>query len=114
MKTLQKVLMAATIAAAVSTPAHASYPGDVAEKVVRGFTNATLGWAELGKNICNEATANGPLYIPIGFMKGAAHGAGRSVIGIIDLSTALIPSESMVHPAHVWEDMSTETSYGAQ
>lgn len=114
MKTLQKSLMAVAIVAAMSaTPVHAAYISGVAGKVVRGMSNAMLGWGELGKNVHNEVTEHGALYIPIGFMKGMAHSVGRSVIGVIELSTFLIPSESLVHPPLVWENLDTETRYGS-
>ncbi|BBL70423.1 hypothetical protein MoryE10_10290 [Methylogaea oryzae] len=111
---MRKALVAGAIAAALSAPAFADYPSDVAEKFGRGLSNGALGWVEFGKNLYNEPVQHGPLYAPVGLLKGVAHAVGRTLVGAIDVASFLIPSPSFVQPNYVWEHMDTETSYGVK
>lgn len=111
-KIIRKTLLPGAAAVLLSAPAFADYPSDVAEKFGRGLSNGALGWVEFFKNVYNEPVQNGPLYAPVGLLKGVAHTVGRTVIGGIDTASFLIPSDSFVHPDHIWENVNTETSYG--
>lgn len=114
MKTIRKAMAAGAIAAALSAPACADYSGDVAEKFGRGLSNGALGWVEFGKNVYNESVQHGPVYIPLGLLKGVAHAVGRTALGAADMASFLIPSPAFIQPGKVWEHMDTETSYGVK
>lgn len=114
MKTIRKVMAVGAIAAALSAPAFADYTSDAAEKFGRGLSNGALGWVEFGKNVYNEPLQHGPLYTPVGLLKGVAHAVGRTVVGAADMASFLIPSPSFIQPNNVWEHMDTETSYGVK
>lgn len=112
MKMIRQALLAVAMAAAVSAPASADYPSDVGDKLARGVSNTALGWTEFFKNGYNEPAQRGMLFMPFGVMKGVAHVCGRTALGIVDLISFPIPSQPLVHSSHIWENMSTETSYG--
>jgi putative exosortase-associated protein (TIGR04073 family) len=114
MKKIRHTLAFGMLATVLSAPAFAGYAEDVAEKLGRGLCNSAFGWVEFGKNLYNEPTQHGPLYAPIGLLKGVAHTVGRTVTGAIDTASFMIPSSPFVHPGHVWENMETETSYGVK
>lgn len=89
-----------------------SYTGDAAEKFVTGIANAATGWLELPKNVILVGQKEGPVYgATVGVAMGIMHTVGRSLIGVLDIATFLIPTKSSVNPLFIWEDFSRETSY---
>ncbi len=89
-----------------------SYTGDAAEKFVTGIANAATGWVELPKNIILVGQKEGPVYgATVGMAMGVMHTIGRSLMGVLDIATFLIPTKSSVNPPFIWEDFSRETSY---
>ena len=46
-----------------------------------------------------------------GVAMGIMHTVGRSLIGVLDTATFLVPTKSSVNPPFIWEDFSRETSY---
>lgn len=116
MKMTHMALAAAAIAAGmVGAPAFAAdYPTEVGTKFGRGLANASTGWVELFKNTYNEPARNGALYVPVGLAKGIGHTVGRTVIGVFDLATFMIPTNSTAHPDYVWNNFNTESNYGGK
>ena len=89
-----------------------NYLGSSSQKFISGVANAATGFAELPKNIILVSQKEGPLYgITIGTAQGLLHTVGRSLIGILDAATFLIPNKSPLNPPYIWQDLSTETSY---
>lgn len=82
------------------------------EKLVTGIANAATGFIELPKNIIlttqNENIVHG---MTIGLVSGVMHTVGRTVIGVFDVATFLIPTPPSIQPPFVWQDFSVETSY---
>lgn len=89
-----------------------NYFGDSSQKFVSGITNAATGFTELPKNIILISQKEGPLYgITLGTAQGLLHTVGRSLIGILDAATFIIPTNSSLNPPFIWQDLSRETSY---
>ena len=81
-------------------------------KFVSGVTNAATGFTELPKTIIVTTQTDGPLYgFTAGIAQGLLHTVGRSLIGIHDAATFMIPTNSPLKPLYVWQDLSTESSY---
>ena len=82
------------------------------EKFVTGIANAATGFLELPKNIIlttqEETIVHG---MTIGLVSGVMHTVGRTVIGVFDVATFLIPTPPSIQPAFIWQDFSVETSY---
>lgn len=89
-----------------------SYVSNSGGKFVSGIANAATGFTELPKNIILTSQKDGPLYgITLGTAQGLLHTVGRSLIGILDAATFIIPTNSSLNPPFVWQDLSRETSY---
>lgn len=51
----------------------------------------------------------------IGVVTGVVHTIGRTVVGLLDVVTFMIPTgPSSVQPQYVWNDFSRETTYGSR
>ena len=82
------------------------------EKFGNGIVNAATGFAELPKTIILTSQQENPLYgITLGTAQGLLHTVGRSLIGIVDAATFIIPNKTKITPSYVWQDFSTETTY---
>ena len=82
------------------------------QKFVSGVTNAASGFAELPRTIIVTSQNEGPFYgFTAGIAQGLLHTVGRSLIGIHDAATFMIPTRSPLKPLYVWQDLSKETSY---
>lgn len=82
------------------------------EKFGSGIVNAATGFAELPKTIILTSQQENPFYgITLGTAKGTLHVVGRSLIGILDAATFIIPHKTKIYPLYVWQDLSTETNY---
>ncbi len=88
------------------------YIGTSSEKFVTGIVNAATGVVELPKNIIlttqKETVVHG---MTIGLVSGVMHTVARTVIGVFDVATFLIPTPPSIQPPFVWQDFSVETSY---
>lgn len=93
--------------------AELSYGEMVRTKLASGLTNMSFGIFEMPKNIINTSNeVNVLLGVSGGAMKGALHTAGRLLGGSLDFITFLVPSQPITHPAYVWDDFKSETTYG--
>jgi|GEM_PF-400700 len=89
------------------------YGSQAAAKFSRGIINLATGWLEVPKNISNESQkSNAGVGLTYGTVKGSVHTAGRSAAGALDVATFYVPSPSIVHSEHVWDDFDRETTYG--
>ena len=93
-----------------------SYQNIMGEKFVSGIANVATGVIELPKNIVLTSQDKGIHYgMTIGLVSGVAHTIGRTVVGLMDVVTFMIPTgPSSVQPQYVWNDFSRETTYGAR
>jgi len=91
------------------------YGSQAASKFSRGIINLTTGWLEVPKNIGNESRqSNAGVGLTYGAVKGGVHAVGRTAAGALDTVTFFVPSKSIVHSDHVWDDFNTETTYGSR
>lgn len=93
-----------------------SYQNIMGEKFVSGIANVATGVVELPKNIVLTSQDKGIHYgMTIGLVSGVAHTIGRTIVGLMDVVTFMVPTgPSSVQPQYVWNDFSRETTYGAR
>lgn len=107
------LLTASLTVSADNTGNQQSYGAQVLDKAAHGLANISTGWLELPKNIYNTSRETNILY---GFIGGTGMGVfrtvGRTGVGVFDLITAPIPTDSLVRPGYVWNDFETKTTYG--
>jgi putative exosortase-associated protein (TIGR04073 family) len=101
-----------------ATTAHAessgiSYPARIGGKLGIGLINATTGMVEVPKSIMVETEQeNIWMGMSVGFVKGMVNAIGRSFLGMLDVVSFPIPTKPLVSPPVVFQDFSTETTYG--
>jgi putative exosortase-associated protein (TIGR04073 family) len=70
------------------------------------------GIAEIPKNIIIASHNEGPAYAATaGVMTGFLHMLGRTLCGVTDLVTFMIPTKPIVRPNYVWQSFNKETTY---
>ncbi|MBS3965132.1 MAG: exosortase system-associated protein, TIGR04073 family [Methylomonas sp.] len=90
-----------------------SYGEIVSRKLLTGLSNATLAAIEIPKSMIVVNNQSNVVWgIFGGGIKGIINTAGRSVVGVIDLVTAPLPTYPIVSPEFVWEDFYADTVYG--
>lgn len=91
----------------------ATYGEMVRTKLASGITNMAFGLAELPKNVINTSNeVNVLLGATGGVLKGTLHTLGRLLAGTLDFITFPVPSQPITHPAYVWQQFGTDTTYG--
>ncbi|MDT8377116.1 MAG: exosortase system-associated protein, TIGR04073 family [Mariprofundaceae bacterium] len=105
-----------TLGLLVTTPATAQeYATEAGAKFTRGLANTAAGWGEIPKNIANKSRDSNVLVgLTYGTAKGAAHTVGRTIAGVFDVATFLVPSDELVHSTYVWEQPREDTTYGVR
>ena len=89
-----------------------SYISQSGEKLLCGITNVATGFVELPKNIILKNQQEDGFYgVAVGLATGIMHSVGRTVIGLLDVVTFIIPTYPSVTPNYVWQDFSRETTY---
>lgn len=89
-----------------------SYPTKVGEKLSNGIVNVVTGVAEIPKTIMVTSRTKDPAYAATaGFMTGMVHMLGRTLFGVMDLVTFMIPTKPLVNPDYIWKNFDTETTY---
>jgi putative exosortase-associated protein (TIGR04073 family) len=88
------------------------YAGTAGEKFGIGVTNAATGWVEIPKTMYVSSMQDGLASgLTLGFFKGIANMAGRSLLGVSDIVTFMIPTKPMIGPSVIWRNFDQETSY---
>jgi putative exosortase-associated protein (TIGR04073 family) len=96
-----------------SLMAEETYGETVRTKLASGLTNMFFGMAEIPKNMINTSNeVNVLLGVTGGVLKGTLHTVGRLLAGATDFLTFPVPSQPITHPAFVWQDFRTDTTYG--
>lgn len=113
-KLLQNLTLATLILCCLSpASAEESYGETVRTKLASGLTNMSFGIAEIPKNMINTSNeANVLLGVTGGVLKGTLHSVGRLLAGAVDFLTFPVPSQPITHPTFVWQEFTTDTSYG--
>jgi len=90
-----------------------TYGEMVRTKLASGITNMAFGIAEMPKNMINTANeVNALMGATGGVLKGTLHTMGRLLAGGLDFITFPVPSQPITHPTFVWQQFSTDTTYG--
>ena len=84
------------------------YAGDPIEKLGRGITNVATGCIEIPKEIGRNVEKSGDMAgLIVGPFKGIAKAIGRTLAGVYEVVTFLIPLprryEPVIEPAYVFE-----------
>lgn len=114
-RTLATVLMAAFLLASLPVQADEteSYGHTFGRKVVNGLANIATSSLEIPKNIIIVNNQSNVIYGFIGgTLKGLLNMGGRIGVGVLDLVSAPIPTQPIVHPLYVWDNFDAETTYG--
>lgn len=75
------------------------YAGDPIRKLGRGVANTATGWIELPKEIMLETERSGDIGgLIVAPFKGIAKAIGRTLVGIYDVATFLIPLPRYYEP----------------
>ena len=92
-----------------------SYPEKAGAKLGNGMVNAVGGILEIPKTVIVTSRSDGPLYgATVGLMSGILHTLGRTLYGVADMATFLIPTKPLVDPDYIWNDSDRITSYQAK
>jgi len=77
-----------------------------------GIANAVGGFMEIPKTVIILSRSEGPVYgMTVGLMTGVLHTLGRTVYGVVDMATFMIPTKPLVDPDYVWNDFDRMTTY---
>lgn len=90
-----------------------SYPEKVGDKLAHGVANTVTGFVgEVPKNIILANKEKGPAYAATaGLFTGIVHGIGRTLTGVVDLVTFIIPTKPIIYPDYIWKEFDKETHY---
>lgn len=70
-----------------------AWGADPATKLSRGLVNTLWGWFEIVNEMGNEADRKGPwMGIPTGLVRGSFFGVGRTLTGVYEIVTFLLPN----------------------
>ncbi|ARO88297.1 exosortase system-associated protein, TIGR04073 family [Nitrosospira lacus] len=89
-----------------------SYPEKAGGKLENGIANAVGGFLEIPKTVMTTTRSEGPAYgMTVGLMAGFLHTLGRTIYGVVDMATFLIPTKPLVDPDYIWNDPDRITTY---
>ena len=88
------------------------YPTNAGEKLGSGVTNMITGVLEIPKTMIVTSRTDGIAYgMTNGFFVGIVHAVGRTLSGVFDVTTFVIPTTSFVQSEYIWNDFDQETTY---
>lgn len=89
-----------------------SYPENATSKLGSGAANAVSGLVEIPKNVMIASREEGPLYgMTFGLVAGILHTVGRTIYGVLDIATFMIPTQPLVEPNYIWNDFDKATIF---
>lgn len=111
---LATVFLAAFLLTSLPTQAEEETYGETfGRKLATGLANITTSSLEIPKNIILINNQSNVIYGFIGgTFKGLLNMGGRIGVGVLDLVSAPIPTQPIVHPLYVWDNFNAETTYG--
>jgi putative exosortase-associated protein (TIGR04073 family) len=90
-----------------------SYGAQIGHKAMNGLANVATGWIELPKSIINISNEHNVAFgASFGLLQGTMHTLSRTLSGVMDVATFMIPSKPAVHPEYVWQDFDMNSTYG--
>jgi putative exosortase-associated protein (TIGR04073 family) len=88
------------------------YPTNAGEKLGSGVTNMFTGVLEIPKTMIVTSRKDGLAYgMTNGFFVGIVHAVGRTLSGVFDVTTFVIPTTSFVQSEYIWNNFDQETTY---
>ena len=88
------------------------YIDKVGRKLENGIANAIGGFMEIPKTVIIITRNEGPIYgVAVGLIAGVMHTLGRTIYGVVDMATFLIPTKPLVEPNYIWNDFDRITIY---
>lgn len=92
MKKTLKVILTGLLVATILLIATDCFAENALDKLNRGLANGILGWVEVPREIVNISQDYTPFGgISYGTVKGTAKGTGRTIVGVYDTATFLVP-----------------------
>jgi putative exosortase-associated protein (TIGR04073 family) len=89
-----------------------TYIEKVGDKLAHGIANTVTGIGEVPKNIIIDSNKRGPAYgVPVGLLTGIVLGIGRTLTGVVDLITFVIPTKPIIYPDFIWENFDKTTHF---
>ncbi len=114
-KTRLAIAVALAIAAAPLLADEAEdeqFPTSIEQKLGAGLINATTGWVEIVKTPIAISKKDGlGLGLTVGLAQGIINMMGRTLWGMFDVVTFILPTKPMILPHVIWQDFDTETRY---
>lgn len=93
---------------------HPDYLDKVGGKLENGIANAIGGIVEIPKTVMLTSRNEGPVYgMTVGLLSGVLHTLGRTLYGVVDMATFMIPTRPLVDPDYIWNDSDRMTTYKA-
>jgi putative exosortase-associated protein (TIGR04073 family) len=91
-----------------------SYPANALGKLTNGVANVAFGVVEIPKTIFITSQSQGPAYgATAGILMGMMQMVSRTLNGVFDVATFIVPTKPLVTPVYIWNDFCTETSYNS-
>tara|TARA_B100000686_G_scaffold352976_1_gene456769 strand:- start:934 stop:1296 length:363 start_codon:yes stop_codon:yes gene_type:complete len=88
------------------------YPTHAGEKLGTGVANIVTGVLEIPKTMIVTSHTDGVAYgMTNGFFVGVVHAFGRTLSGVFDVTTFVVPTTSFVQSEFIWNDFDQETTY---
>jgi len=98
---------------AIADQQRQSYGAQIGYKALNGLANVATGWIELPKSIINVSNQHNVAFgASFGLLQGTMHTLSRTLSGVMDVATFMIPSKPAVHPDFVWQEFDVNSSYG--
>ena len=98
---------------AIADQERQSYGAQIGYKALNGLANVATGWIELPKSIINVSNQHNVAFgASFGLLQGTMHTLSRTLSGVMDVATFMIPSKPAVHPDFVWQEFDVNSSYG--
>lgn len=90
------------------------YLGKAGGKLGNGIANTVGGFMEIPKTVIIVNRSEGPVYgMTVGLMAGVLHTLGRTIYGVVDMATFMIPTKPLIDPDYIWNDFDRITTYKA-
>jgi len=107
------VILAWLPLSAMADQQRVSYGEQISFKALNGLANVATGWIELPKSIISISNEHNVAFgATFSVLQGTMHTLSRTLSGVMDVATFMIPSKPAVHPDFVWEDFDVNSSYG--
>lgn len=89
-----------------------TYVESVGDKLAHGVANTITGIGEVPKNMIMTTNEKGIGYgLTTGLVSGIIYGIGRTLTGVVDLVTFIIPTKPIIYPDFIWKEFETKQTH---